>query len=81
MITVAQVLEEYRERRDSTAFKSIKIMEDCGATSEYTNVTGVHTTKDKAGLWLEFDYDSFTHEKKMHVKVHGHIIKTIQASE
>lgn len=75
--TVAQVLKEYRERRDATDFKSIKVMENDGATSEYPDITGVHETRDKDGLWLEFDYESFTFGRKMHVRLHGHIVKTI----
>ena len=75
--TIAQVLEEYRERRDATDLKSIKVMENDGSTSEYSDVTGVHETNDGLGKWLEFDYESFTFGRKMHVRLHGHIVKTI----
>ena len=77
MKTIAQVVEEYRERRDATEFKRIKVMEDDGTTSEYPDVTGAHTTRDNTGLWLEFDYESYTFGCTMHVRLHGHIIKTI----
>ena len=77
MKTIAQVLKEYEENRDATEFKRIKVMEDDGAMCEYPDVTGMHETKDEYGKWLEFDYESFTFEKKMHVKLHGHVVKMI----
>ena len=75
--TISQVVKEYRARMDSTEFKSVKILEDVGSTSEYPDVTGLHETIDDNGKWIEFDYESFTFSKKMHVKMHGHVIKTI----
>ena len=77
MKTIAEVLEEYRERINATEFKTVKVMGDDGTTSEYSDVTGFHETKDEFGKWLEFDYESFTFGRKMHVKLHGHITKTI----
>ena len=75
--TIAQVVEEYRNKINSTAFLLISVMENNGDTSEYPNVTGVHETIDDCGKWLEFDYESFTFGKKLHVKLHGHIVKTV----
>ena len=75
--TIAQVVKEYRARMDATEFKSVQFLDDCGVTSEYPDVTGLHETVDEGGKWIEFDYESFTFSKKMHVKMHGQIIKTI----
>ena len=77
MKTIAQVLKEYQDRRDATEFKRIKVLEDDGTVCEYPDVKGLHETKDKCGQWLEFYYESFTFEKKMHVKLHGHVVKSV----
>lgn len=77
MTTIAEVIAEYKARKEATEFGRIKIIEDDGSSSEYPDVTGLHETKDEFGKWIEFDYESFTFGKKLHVKLHGHVVKTI----
>lgn len=81
MKTIAQVVKEYNAKVNAKDFEAVTISENNGRTSDYTDVTNLHNTEDENGTWLEFDYESFTLEKTMHVKLHGHVIKTVVGSE
>ena len=77
MKTVAQVVKDYKAKMNAKDFQNVKVLEDRGDVTAYPNVTGLHNTEDENGKWLEFDYESFTFGKRVHVKLHGHVIKTI----
>ena len=80
MKTIAQVVEEYRNRQKPPQYKSIKVHASGDLIQEYYDVSNIGITYAPDGIWLEFDcvmMHSVT--DATHVKLHGHVIEYVNS--
>ena len=77
MKSILQVWREYLKSVNNTDFYQIEVADMKGVRELFSDVTGIHETKDERGIWLEFDCSSMFTDKTKHVKMHGHITKEI----
>lgn len=77
MVTVAQIVNEYKNRQANPVFSMITVMGiDC-LPATYPNPTNIEQTHDNN--WLEFDSKSEYRERIQHIRVlSGHITKYVE---
>lgn len=78
MKTIAQVVKEYKNRKNTPKYATYGVLTDDGEISIWNNVTNSSETYYRDGNLIEFDAYNKNEGMFRHVKIVGRVVRTEQ---